>query len=80
MSLTHKDLTRILEDYAANQIRWTRPLGKDGKPRRNRRNVHLADWLAYIEKRRADRGWPTPSEDEIKERKAEVRRKKLARK
>jgi len=64
LCLTIKQLTQILEDYPTNRIRWTRPPGKKGNPRPNRRSVHLADFFDYVERRRAggaadDKNWPT---------------------
>lgn len=86
MPLTVKQLTPILEDYAVNRVRWTRPAGKDGKPRPNRRNVHLTDWLAYVERRRAGgfaadyEGWPVVPKIEIADRTDAIRRQKSGRK
>lgn len=84
MPLTVKQLTAIIRDYATAKIRWTRPTGKDGEPRPNRRNVHLTDWLAYVERRQADgfgaedEAWPVVSEDETAERTDAIRRQKSA--
>lgn len=83
VSITDKEIITILEDYEDNRIRWMRPAGKDGRPRQNRRNVHLSDWLAYVEQRYAgvlaghNEDWPVVSEDEIEDRKDAVRRQKL---
>ncbi|MFQ5807429.1 MAG: hypothetical protein ACE5I3_13355, partial [Phycisphaerae bacterium] len=84
MPLTAKQLTQVLEDYGTNHIRWTRPAGRDGKPRKNRRSIHVTDWLAYVERQRAsgvaadENGWPTVSSDEIAERADAIRRQKPA--
>lgn len=84
MRLTAKQLRRILEDYTSNHIRWTRPTGKRGKPRPNRRGVHLSDWLAYVERQRAvgpaadDHPWPTVSADEITARAEALRGRRLS--
>lgn len=76
LSILMKQLGTILEDYRTNRIRWTRPLGKNGQPMRNRRSVHLGDWAAYIAKRQANPesdGFPRLSETELERRKAAVR-------
>lgn len=82
--VTSKELPGILEDFATNRVKWTRPPGKDGKPRSNRRNVHLTEWLDYIRRReragiRADGDdWPVVNEGEIAERASVIRGEKLA--
>lgn len=82
--LTKKQIVRILEDYGTNKIRWTRPLGKDGEPRSNRRSIHLADWLDFVEKLRAtlandpEAGFPPIDEREMAMRKYAIDRQKRA--
>ncbi len=78
VKVTAKELPKLLRDYAANRVRWTRPRGQDGKPRRNRLLVHLADWTAYIERRNGldAEGFPRMTESEVSERAAAVRRQK----
>ncbi len=81
-----KKLPTILQDFAANRVRWTRPRDKSGQPIPNRRSVHLADWLQYIDDQKCrvansgDDGWPAMSEAEAVERAAEVRHAKTHRK
>jgi hypothetical protein len=79
-TLKARDLITIVEDHKHNEIRWTRPCGKDGKPRPNRRCIHLADWLSYIKRRHRAKtdGWPTVSEEERTEQQDEIRRHKSA--
>jgi len=85
LPITMDRLVAIIEDYDANRVRWTRPLGKKGQPVPNRRSVHLGDWTAYLKRRvpaEAD-GFPRPTEAEIEDierRKAAVRRLKRAEK
>ena len=47
-TITEKKLGTIVEDYAHNCIRWTRPMSKTGNPMKNRRNVHFGDWHSYV--------------------------------
>ena len=47
-SLTVKNIGKIVEDFATNRVRWTRPRDQTGKPKENRRNVHLGDWATYL--------------------------------
>ncbi|MBI5863437.1 MAG: hypothetical protein HZB38_02775 [Planctomycetes bacterium] len=75
LPVSMKELGTIIENFHTNRVRWTRPLGKNGQPVPNRRNVHLGDWSAYL-KRRADPesdGFPRLSETEFERRKAAVR-------
>lgn len=74
-------LVAIIEDYDANRVRWTRPRTKNGRPRQNRRSVHLGDWAAYVNRRLAAEkdGFPRLTEAEIEEierRKAAIRESK----
>lgn len=74
LAISMKELGTILEDYHANRVRWTRPLGKNGQPMRNRRSVHLGDWTAYVKQRLPDEadGFPRLTEAELEQRKAAV--------
>ncbi|NOT01131.1 MAG: hypothetical protein HOP29_10935 [Phycisphaerales bacterium] len=82
LNLTEKQARGLIKDFAKNNIRWTRPLKKDGTPRPNRRSVHLADWRAFV--KRCEKGptagsdWHNPPEDEIASRTAAIRRSKAA--
>lgn len=76
-------LVAIIEDHDANRVRWTRPLTKNGRPMKNRRSVHLGDWMAYLKRRSpADKdGFPRLTEAEIEDierRKADANRLKRA--
>lgn len=71
--IREKELANILRDYAANRVRWTRPRGKNGIPRPNRRNIHLTDWKRYVEGRTADTK-REPTAEEIEARKAHIQR------
>ncbi len=75
LSVSMKELGTILEDYHTNRVRWTRPLGKNGQPIRNRRSVHLGDWTAYVKRRlpAEEDGFPRLTEAELESRKAAVR-------
>jgi hypothetical protein len=75
LPISPKELVTIVEDYDAHRVRWTRPLGKNGRPVPNRRSVHLGDWLRYLrQSRRAGAGeWPRLSGNELEQRKAAVR-------
>lgn len=75
LSVSMKELGTILEDYHTNRVRWTRPLGRNGQPMRNRRSVHLGDWTAYVKRRlpAEEDGFPRLSETELERRKAGVR-------
>jgi hypothetical protein len=80
LSVSMKELGTILEDYHTNRVRWTRPLGKNGQPKRNRRSVHLGDWTAYVKRRvpAEEDGFPRLTEAELESRKAAVRNGKHA--
>lgn len=80
LSVSMKELGTILEDYHTNRVRWTRPLGKNGQPMRNRRSVHLGDWTAYVKRRSPaeEDGFPRLTEAELESRKAAVRNGKHA--
>ncbi|MBC8355099.1 MAG: hypothetical protein H8E66_24240 [Planctomycetes bacterium] len=74
--LDNRRLVRFLLIHSS--IRTVRPPGKDGKPRKNRLLVHLADWVKHQD---ALKEWDTAengtsSESEVVERIAAVRRKK----
>lgn len=73
--LTHKQLVGYIEDFSKNHIRWSRPLGDDGKPRSNRLTVHLADWAEYVKRRQPaeDDGTAKVLPKEIEEREAAIR-------
>lgn len=76
--ISMKELGTILEDYNTNRIRWTRPLGKNGQPIRNRRSVHLGDWTAYVKRLlpAGEDGFPRLTKAELEQRKAAVRKGK----
>ena len=80
--LNMKQLVNILEDYKTNQVRWTRPTDKKGKPIRNRRNVHLGDWHTCCKRasHTDSEGFPIITEAQIKADKAEINRGKGGRK
>jgi len=80
LSVTMKELVRILTDYHTNRVRWTRPFDKKGRPIPNRRSVHLNDWAAYVKRRMPadEKIWPRLSEAELERRKAEVRASRYA--
>jgi len=73
-----KELGRILENYAETRVRWTRPAGKDGKPRLNRRLVHAGDWAAHVARCRGMNAVGEPRDDpaEIEARKNAARKHK----
>jgi hypothetical protein len=48
-----RDVVKVIESYAVNHVRWTRPLGDNGKPHPKRRNVHLGDWHEYVKRQTA---------------------------
>lgn len=48
--LTNKLLTKILRDFKANGVPWTRPIKNDGTPNRQRCSVHLVLWKQYVER------------------------------
>lgn len=75
LSMTARRVSEIAEDYADNQIRWTRPRDKRGNPIKNRRSVHLGDWAAYVKTSTGidAEGFPRLSEAEIDARKNAVR-------
>lgn len=82
---TIKEISRVIEDFSANSVRWTRPLSKNtGTPHPQRRRVHLSDWLAYVNRSKTrpslttDRGDPDLAPAEIDARKAAVRRDREA--
>lgn len=68
---THKHLVAILKRHPEIK-RW--------QPRINRLSVHLADWYAYLERRRgepaaadSDAGWPSFGDADVAERAAQIR-------
>ncbi len=80
--LSMGQLQAICEDYRTNHVRWTRPRGRNGQPMKNRRSVHIGDWVEHLKKRTFTdaEGFPRQSEDEIQRRAAAVRRANSARK
>ena len=80
LNVTARELPKLLGDYSANHIRWTRPPGKDGTPRRNRLAVHLVDWNAYVNGRRGTEpdGWPRTTANERTDRANAIRQTKIA--
>lgn len=78
---TYKQLKRILHRHP--EVRRTRPKGKQGKPRLNRLDVHLADWTKLKDELLArpidSDGWPKVSDEEKASRKAKIRRTKKPR-
>jgi len=84
VEVTAKQIPGILKDYKSNRIRWTRPLGREGKPRENRLKIHLSDWVAYCARRQGTGGaadktdWPQVSEDETSERTKAIRQRKVS--
>ena len=73
-SITAKRLSTILKEHP--EVKWTRPLSKKtGKPRKNRKLIHLADWASLVDrlKRGADREL-TP--EEIKANAARIRQER----
>lgn len=80
MACTVREMSRMLDNFVETGVRWTRPIGKNGRPVPNRRSVHLGDWLRYLgQSRRADAGeWPRLSDNELEQRKAAVRATKHA--
>ena len=77
LGITAREMHALVRNFAENRVRWTRPLRADGRPATRRAHVHLADWLAYLDRRaggnarRAD--WPRLTADELDARKAAVR-------
>lgn len=72
MQLSERQLVQIIEDYSTNKVRWTRPLTMiTGKPNGRRREIHLVDWLEYVEKTHPQSDEATPQE--IVVRKAKIR-------
>jgi hypothetical protein len=72
--ITWRKLPRILNDYATNRVRWTRPRAKSGRPVPNRRSLHLGDWTAYLKRRTPELGgFPQLSEAELERRRMAVR-------
>lgn len=77
--LDQRRLVKFLNFHQS--IRTERPRGKDGKPRKNRLLVHLADWVKHLD---ALKEWDAPDNDsidavpvsEIAKRAAAIRRKK----
>lgn len=70
--LNEKVCKRIILDYPANHVRWTRPLNKAGLPMRIRLSVHLEDWLQCLDRRKAlpvspvdEDGFPNVSTAEV---------------
>lgn len=78
---TMKRLVAIIEN-PDNNVRWTRPLGKNGRPMKNRRSIHLCDWRAYSKRCSASDtdGFTDQSTAEIEHRKAAFTQAKRARK
>ncbi|MBN1512614.1 MAG: hypothetical protein JXB13_11425 [Phycisphaerae bacterium] len=75
LRVTMRNLRTILENYATNHVRWTRPLSRSGRPVPNRRSVHLGDWAAYLRgcSNPESEGFPRLTEAELDRRKAAVR-------
>ncbi len=77
---TEKMVGEIVGDFAKNNIRWTRPISKLGTPMKNRRSVHLTDWVQYVNRLTGGRSerhvGPDPTEKQILEDKAAIRRAK----
>ena len=80
---TTKALTKVLENFSTNRVRWTRPLSKKtGAPHRQRRSVHLADWEHFVDRQKrqgpgtSDDGFPNLAPGEIGARTAKVRRRR----
>ena len=70
-----KKLAQIVEDYAQNRVRWTRPLKRDGEPNPRRRAVHIPDWAAYCANRKKldSEGFPVQAAEESEARKVTIR-------
>ena len=84
---TIKEITKVLEDFPTNKVRWTRPPSKkSGAPHPQRRSVHLVDWETYVDRLKHPRaaadevGFQDLSPAEIEARKASVRRNRKVRK
>ena len=78
---TIKEITKVLEDFPTNRVRWTRPPSKaSGVPHPQRRSVHLVDWETYVDRLKhgrpttAEAGFPDPLPAEIETGKARARR------
>lgn len=76
--LTERKLTALLEDFQTCRIRWTRPLTRAGKPRSNRRNVHLSDFLNFLNQHAGvgnsqDDDWEAPTPVQLADRAKAVR-------
>ena len=78
---TTKALTKVLENFSTNRVRWTRPRSKtSGAPDPHRRSVHLADWASYVDRQKrqgsgtSDDGFPNQTQAEIEARKSKVHR------
>ena len=74
-----KQVTKLLDDFPSNAVRWTRPLSRHGSPHPQRRNVHLVDWEKFAKRLRSQlsaldsEGFPSQTPDEIEAAKAKVR-------
>lgn len=73
--ITVKHVSKIVGDFTANRVRWTRPTDKQGKPIVNRRSVHLGDWAGYLKRQAGtdEEGFPRLGDAEIERRKKAVR-------
>lgn len=72
-----KQLVAIIKD-GTNLVRWTRPIGKSGKPQKSRRSIHAGDWARY-EKRSVgtdSEGFPTQGVGEAEHVRSEYYRSK----
>jgi hypothetical protein len=80
MKLTPKKVAMIVEDYENNRVRWTRPIGRNGKPMQNRRSVHMGDWAEYCKKQTGidAEGFSPLAKGEVEARKADARKAKQA--
>ncbi len=80
-----KEITKVLEDFRTNGVRWTRPPSQTkGAPHPRRRSVHLVDWDRYVKRLKdrwpatAEEGFPDLSPPKIDARKAKIRRNRRA--
>lgn len=72
---THKELIALLRDFASTRVKWTRPPGRSGEPRKNRLSIHIADWIGYVSRRSgAPEHWPESSESERAATAASIRK------
>jgi hypothetical protein len=78
LGMNVKQASRLVDDYSANRIRWTRPRGKHGKPIPNRRHVHIGDWIECMRRKATTDpdGFPPFTEGEVERRTAEMRKRK----